>query len=382
MIPLTSSQVSAFVADACAEIEKSHNDAWNDINTSPKLSRPQYEAQFVARLCAGASGIAAKWRPRIRKINPSLTLSFASVFTHQSPYVEWPPATHANRCELADLLIAIIDRTNPPGDGRAVLIQAKQSDTGTAHLTTPSEKDQFDLLSGRPVFDVDSTTPAPSGVDLSAMTPDDALQYGLNPPDATPATPSSWANHRWTMADTLASLSKTPPVKVTASPCLADWMVEQLQSNRGWKFDLPPTKHDWAYFTKAPYRDDWSALINYLLAVTFYKPLNQLAFSGSPPDRGMDEPLCFVNRTPKGKVMFALFNRDRRERLGLRRQLPPARLIRLGESRWRRVESIPWTALSGDGGAGGGAGREGNLRLPPDNGPISVIVFEIGKRPE
>ena len=64
MISLTSLQASAFVSDACRQIENSHDDAWNDITTAG-LSRAQYEAQFVARLCAGAANIAIGRRSHV-----------------------------------------------------------------------------------------------------------------------------------------------------------------------------------------------------------------------------------------------------------------------------------------------------------------------------
>jgi hypothetical protein len=241
MISLTSLQASAFVSDACRQIENSHDDAWNDITTAG-LNRAQYEAQFVARLCAGAANIAAKWRPRIKKINASLRLSFASVFTHQSPCVKW---STIHRCELADLLIAIIDRTTRPGTGIATLIQAKQSDTSSTHLTTHSEKEQFDLLSGRPTFDVDAKS-APSGVDLTSYGPDNALMYGLTPPDTTPANSSAWSSHRWDTADSLGSIATK--YRISAGACLAECLVEELESKRGWNFSIPPTKKDWSYF--------------------------------------------------------------------------------------------------------------------------------------
>lgn len=377
MIKLTSSQVKSFVGDACTEIERSHDYAWNDITTGT-FDRSRYEAQFVARLCAGARDIAVKWRPRIRKISPSVRLSFASIFTHQSPYVEWPPVTHSNRCELADLLIAVIDRNSSPPFGRAVLVQAKQSDSGATNLTSKSEQKQFDLLSSRPIFDVDAV-PAPRGVNLSPMSPDDSLQYGLNPPDSTPATPSSWSTHRWNMAD---GLGTSTPYLVTTGSCLADWLVEQLQSKRGWKFKLPPTSKDWTYFTIAPHCDDWSALVNYLLEVTFKKPLTQLAQAGTVPDRGLDEPLCLVGSAPRGRTMFAVFDLDSREQELLPQWSPRFGTVTQGPTEWSSVDSvssIPWGALSSAGGIGGGEREQQKIPLVPDNGPISTILFQIEK---
>ena len=358
MIKLTSIQASAFVSDACTQIKNSHDDAWNDITTAG-LKRAQYEAQFVARLCTGARNIATSWRPRIRRINSSLRLSFASVFTHQSPYVKW---STAHRCELADLLIAIIDRTTAPEMGMAVLIQAKQSDISSTHLASHSEKEQFDLLRGRPTFDVDAKI-APSGVDLMSYRPDNALMYGLAPPDAMPVKSSAWSSHRWETADGLGSIPL--PYHITASACLADGLVEQLQKKRGWSFELPPAKKDWKHFTSGANLDHWSALINYLLQVTFAKPLNQLKSSaGSPPDRGLDEPLYLIGRTPKGKITFAVVDYDSIgsgeepfDWIGLR---GPGRL---SEVVWRPTDAIPWANLGGDNnipGAGGG-GRSNPL---------------------
>lgn len=377
MITLNPGQALAFVSDACKEIENSHNDAWNDI-TIGKLSRSQYEAQFVARLCAGAKNIASSWRPRIRSINSSLRLSFASVFTHQSPCVKWP-INH--RCELADLLVAIIDRTSTPGTGMAILIQAKQSDTGSTHLTTHSEKEQFDLLSSRPTFDVDAKS-APPAVDLTAYGPDNALMYGLTPPDRTPAMPSTWSIHRWDTADHLRGIASK--YHLSATTCLAEGLVEQLQSVRGWNFNLPPAKKDWTYFSSGATKDDWSALINYLLEVTFFKPLKQLKSpAGNPPGRGLNEPLYLIGRAPSGVSMFAVVDYDGdgsgREPLDW---LGPPDSDYPREVEWSQTDAIPWLTLGGNDAIGGGRGRRGEAPASPESGPISAIVFEIGKEQE
>jgi hypothetical protein len=374
MITLTTTEARDFASDACDEIEKSHNAAWSDI-IATGLARSQFEAQFVARLCHGAKNIAVRWRPRVKGINSSLRLNFASVFTHQSPYVKW---STSHRCELADLLIAIIDRTTLPGAGMAVLIQAKQSDKNSTHLTTGSEKEQFDLLSGRPAFDVDAA-PAPLGVDLRSYRPDDALLYGLTPPDSTPVIPAAWPSHRWSTADRLGAIALS--YHVSAAGCLADVLVEQLQSCRGWKFELPPTNKDWSYFASGPSRDHWSALVNYLLEVTFSKPLVQLKnAAGTSPDRGLVEPLHVVARMPSGKIAFGIlaYEGDSTDLQGFDwiNALEP---YRYGPREWQRADTIPWLMLNGANVPGGGGGTEEQLGLSQDNGPISAIVFEVRK---
>jgi hypothetical protein len=376
MITLAPVQISAFVLDACTQIGNSHNDAWVDI-TSGKLSRSQYEAQFVARLCAGAKNIASSWRPRIRSINSSLRLNFASVFTHQSPYVRWP-INH--RCELSDLLVAIIDRTTKAGTGMAVLIQAKQSDTGSSLLSTHSEKEQFDLLSSRPTFDVDARS-APVAVDLTSYGPDNALMYGLTPPDATPAIPSTWSIHRWDTADHLRGIASK--YHVSAKTCLADGLVEQLQSLRGWNFNLPPAKKDWTYFSGGAAKDDWSALINYLLEVTFFKPLKQLRNpAGSPPDRGLNEPLYLIGRAPSGVPMFAVMDYDDDTAEEPLDWIAPSHSVYPEQVEWYQTDSIPWLMLGGEDATGGGGGRRAEAGPSPESGPISAIVFEIGNGQE
>ena len=109
--------------------------------------------------------VAAAWRPALQTSHPGLQLNLSCVFTHQTPYVNWANS-HAgfprHRCELADLLIVFLDKKAAQPGGIATLIQAKQSDTGSVSLTNKSEKLQFDLLSSRPIFNVEGKA-APSG---------------------------------------------------------------------------------------------------------------------------------------------------------------------------------------------------------------------------
>jgi hypothetical protein len=109
-------------------------------------------------------------------------------------------------------------------------------------------------------FDVDARS-APAAVDLMAYGPDNALMYGLTPPDATRAMPSNLSIHRWDSADHLRGIAST--YHVSAKTCLAECLVEQLQSLRGWNFNLPPAKKDWTYFSSSAAKDDWSAGVGY-----------------------------------------------------------------------------------------------------------------------
>jgi hypothetical protein len=190
----------------------------------------------------------------------------------------------------------------------AVLIQAKQSDTASTHLTTYSEKEQFDLLSGRPSFDVDARS-APAAVGLMAYEPDNALMYGLTPPDATPAMPSN-----------LSIIGGIPPITFVVSHQNSTFQQRHVSprvlSNScracevGTSISLRQRRTG-PISSSGAAEDDWPALINYLLVVTFFKPLKQLKNpAGSPPDRGLNEPLYLIGRAPSGVSIFAVMDYD------------------------------------------------------------------------
>jgi hypothetical protein len=324
----------------------------------------------VAFLCAAMRGIARAWRPRICSISPGLTLNVSVVFTHQSPYVRWP----SDRCELADLLIAFVDKTSSPGWGYATLIQAKQADGSPVKLSTRSEQTQFHLLHKRPVFEVQAKS-APTSVVLPATrrAHDMALLYGTNPPKNATANPPPWSSHRWQTDGRLASA----PVVNQVSPvtCLADTLVAQLQGNAGWDFSLPPSRSaGWSHFASSP-RDDWSMLVNYLLDATFKKPLKSLRKAMGQPRRGRHYPLYFQTRSPYGNTMF--FYSDPSEE---GEAYPPLDWIgdAADESDWFEVINSPLYELGGSSGIR--SGDPGKDDFEPDNGPISAIVFEIIKK--
>lgn len=360
-----------FENDACSVIEDSHRKAWNYIKNRG-IKRPQWEPLFVAYLCAAMRDLANSWKPRISSIDPTLQLSVSAVFTHQSPYVEWSSGGNLDKCELADLVIAFVDKTSLPGSGFAMLVQAKQGDGSPLLLGSKSEKKQFHLLHHRPRFDVKAKS-APTGVSLPTTRNghDLGLFYGMNPPKNAATNPPPWGNHRWNAGGDLS----TAPVlnQVSVPTCLAKTLVRQLQGAEGWSFDLPPAHTpSWSYFTG---KDDWAALINYLLEETFSKPLRSLRSMMRQPNRGNDHAMFLQSYSPARNAMFFYSDAPDEARNG-------EPLYWIADS----PEHTQWMATDhslnelGGGNSGGGSGNEGTDEFEPESGPISAVVFEIGKR--
>jgi hypothetical protein len=276
MIALQAVNAAKLKGIARREIRRFHDAAWAIAARKP---RPQWEPHFVAGLCLSMGNIVGRWQPRLRRIlGRNVWLTADVIFTHQTPLVTWPPTIRTSRCELADVLVAFVDRTSSKREGRAILVQGKQSDSQKLTLVSSSEKAQFQLLSTRPVFDLVAKG-APKNVNLAGRQPDVGLLYGLTPPDGQPVNSGSWGRARW---HSVGSLQSCASKAVRATDDFAGTLVDLLQGQTGWSFDLPPTNADWTHFVSAQNRDDWSMLVNHLLERTFARrPKVLLAGGGS-----------------------------------------------------------------------------------------------------
>lgn len=355
---------------ACDEITQSHNVALNEIITK-KVNKSQWEARFVAHLCRAMSGVATAWGKELAAAKTGFGLKMATVFTHQSPCVKWKSATTNERCELADVLLAIIDCTAGVPKGVAMLVQAKLSANGSITLSSKSERTQFDLFSTRPVFDVD-TLPAPKGIDLGHLTPDSSLIYGLTGPSAVPLPNSfSWP-HYWLIADHLGLAAGS--YAATGKDCLVYKLVGMLLGSSGWQFKLPPKGSDWRYFEGVNQRDDWATLINYLLEQTFAKPLSVAqSISMGRPFRGQEDVVHLATTNTLGQRMFFIGH-----------GMADSTTVRYFGG-GRETDTDDWQVVNPSEGPafdGGGGSADGGEQLvadePPEGGPVSVILFEVG----
>jgi hypothetical protein len=376
MLTLSSKLRDQLEFTACQSIKHFHAIAFNKI--VGKVDRYAWEPNFVAHLCASMPHIASAWRPILATAHPKIHLNLSTIFTHQTPYVVWPSKTiRTKRCELADLLIAIIDRTQKRPRGVAILIQAKQSDNNTVSLTTESERKQFELLTQRNQFDVDAKR-APLGVNLNGRLTDSALLYGLTSPASLPAPALSSASCRWETAHNLAAQSGKYCVK--ASECLATTMVGLLAGSIGWNFNIPPTGGDWTHFQVAPQRDDWAMLINYLLERSFAEPVEVLRRACASGARRREDLLSFSARTAKGYSMF-FQNSIPHQQISDKQCAWLNTTIRFAAdpAENREYEAL-WSPFQPDRDAGEAppiVSLPGMDFYEPENGPISAIVFEI-----
>lgn len=357
----------------------SHFRACQKLGRRP-LNRAQWEPHFVAHLCASMADVASVWRSILGASRPNLKLTLSSVFTHQTPCVTWTPTTGGSkRCELADLLIVMIDRSAVAPSGIATLIQVKQSDTGHIRLTTRSEKTQFELLSERPVFNVDSTD-APKAIDLSGCNPDAALLYGLNPPDCLPLMSHVLPSPRWKTADKLGA--SIGAYSVISSSSMGRTLVNLIQGMQGWPFNLSPKGKDWRFFSKGGARDDWAMLINYLLERSFKAPVKALITAGTQGMRREEHTMYLHSLSQAGNRMFFLQNRS--DNITEPHPFDWFNEISDGISEDQNDEQMaevssetPWAEYSDGGDRFTGMAQSENQE--PENGPVSVIAFEFSQ---
>jgi hypothetical protein len=253
---------AAFELLAEAAIMHQHNIAvTEDVNRTVAVGEPM----FVAHLCKALTAMASGWRSQLMTIDPDARLSITSIFTHQKPYVLFPSGNASpGRCELADLAVVLIDRSNPAQVvSRCLFVQAKRVDTQQVTFHKQEDLSQLALYTKRPTFDV-ARKNAPMGINFPASPPDNVLNYGLTPPARAKSGPvgAGWSNTRWMLAQkllghTTQQLTGTCPLQTT--------LVDLLEGSAGWAFDLATANQDWTAFSG---RDNWSALINFILEDT------------------------------------------------------------------------------------------------------------------
>lgn len=286
-----------------AEILHQHNIAvFQDARRTVTVGEPM----FVARLCKALTAMASGWRSQLMTIDPAAQLSITSIFTHQKPYVRFPcGTTNSVRCELADLAVVLIDRSNPSKiASRCFFVQAKREDAQQVTLQDQGDLLQLAFYTQRPTFDV-ARKNAPVGITFPAPTPDNALNYGLTPPATAKSGPvgTGWANTRWMLVQNLQGHGS---YQLTCNRSLQAALVDLLEGSAGWSFDLASTNQDWTAFSGS---DNWSALINFILEDTAVA-LAPSYVRRLQSKRGFGEQFMVMNRTGKSASTFMLNQSD------------------------------------------------------------------------
>lgn len=274
MVTFTAIQKQALKLHAASEILTGHNAAWARLRTGYTT---HYEPVFAAHLCASLSHLATPWGAELRQTDPNAHLTISSVFTHQRPYVTFAKGGVIEQCELSDVMIALIDRTDPLKIlSRCIFVQAKRDDSPTVTLVQSNDLVQLHLYTNRPTFNVMRKN-APKSISFPKVAPDTALNYGITPPTViqTKAAPMAWGQDRWKLANNLNGHAGTT---VTATVPLQDLLVDFLEGNAGFDFFLSSPGDSWTILDKAG--DKWSALINFIIqdAVKAKSPRYALPF--------------------------------------------------------------------------------------------------------
>lgn len=303
MVALNGAQKDALKLHAESAILAGHNDAWTRWQRG---SFPQAEPLFVGHLCSSLSDLAVPWRTELRRIDPAARLSISAVFTHQKPYVDFTVGGVRETCELSDLMVTVIDRTDPNAiQARCIFVQAKRDDAVTVRLAGAGDLKQLYLYTQRPLFNVVKKN-APKSVPFPASPPDTALNYGITPPiDLRKSTVAAgWATNRWMVAHNLAAISGNV---VTANVPLQQLLVDLLEGTVGWGFQLAAPGRPWSDLDNSPTK--WSALVNYILQET--------AASISPSylrvvrtSRGNGEQRLFLPTSTSHGLSFSTLNID------------------------------------------------------------------------
>jgi len=288
MVTFTAIQKQALQLHATSALLTGHHAAWASLRTGYTT---HYEPVFVAHLCSSLSHLATPWRAELRQIDPSARLSISSVFTHQRPYISYAKGGIPQQCELSDVMIALIDRTDSSNiRSRCIFVQAKRDDYPKVTLAQNNDLVQLHLYTNRPPFDV-KRKDAPKSISFPAIASDKALNYGITPPTdikATEAT-AAWGHDRWKLANNLNGYAGAT---ITATIPLQDLLVDFLEGYAGFDFVLSSPGDNWSVLDRAGQK--WSALINFILqdAVKAKSPRYASGFWSWRSDGG--QPLAFA----------------------------------------------------------------------------------------
>lgn len=282
MFTFTTIQKHALKLHAASEILTGHNAAWASLRTGYTT---HYEPVFAAHLCASLSHLATPWGAELRQIDPNARLSISSVFTHQRPYVTFAKVGIRAQCELSDVMIALIDRTDPSNIlSRCIFVQAKRDDSPKVTLAQRNDLVQLHLYTNRPTFDV-KRKDAPKSISFPPVASDTALNYGITPPTdiKTKVAPAAWGHDRWRLANNLNGYGSTT---ITATVPLQDLLVDFLEGHAGFDFVLSSPGVSWTVMNNAGQK--WSALINFILqdAVNAKSPRYASSFWSRRSDGG------------------------------------------------------------------------------------------------
>ncbi len=212
------------------------------------------EPWYVAHLCSRMPELARQWNAILKSTGRPFTLDLSSVFIHGVPHAQFGTST----CEVADLLVAIVDHRQTPAKGRATLIQAKMNSSHLLSLNKP-ESVQLELLGRRPRFALVKPRLPKINFDISGVARD-ATMYGgafrcgrcyRHKCRAFPPTVVAG----WTAGNAVRLPSTTDEVLLDRS--MSNVFVDLLFGWLGEPFDYDPTM--------AVPSGSWSHLINYLL---------------------------------------------------------------------------------------------------------------------
>jgi hypothetical protein len=310
-------------------------------------ARAGHEPAFVAHLCSRMPELAKQWNAVLKSAGCSFTLDLTSVFIHGVPHAQFGAST----CELADLLVAIVDHRHKPAKGRATLIQAKMN-SGRLLSLNSTEAVQLRLLETRPVFSL--VKPKVLGVtfDISAAARSATLYGGAF--ECTCSDPKclqfpSPGMEAWTAGEALTVPSKTRQVLLDQT--MAKALVDLLLGWAGQPFNYDPLVTDKS--------GSWSHLINHLIQNA--RNSTYMAATASGASR---------SRVRQGSM-----------HLQIATGASIRHLFQYGEPQYMRQHSHeqPRSFVESDPGGDGGD-DDFNLQIgegEPEGGAPSVIVFEI-----
>jgi hypothetical protein len=253
---------------------------------------------MVSHFCLSMMDAARSWNAELQRLGKPYALTVSTVFTHQRPRVRFASASPNQGCEMADMLVVVVDRTTDAPTGTALLLQAKLSDDHHVDLTSPSERKQFELFAQHPVFNMRAG--GPQGVVIPPVTASAGLLYGITgaahiDPSGVHIFPWPWHPHAWYNSSPIAGGGLT--YRADARECIAHMLVDMLTMKAGSAF-VP--SH--AINTAAP--SSWDDVINYLLQTTYYQPLNaRNRANAGRPIRG--DSVLMVNRGSGGTFFAA-----------------------------------------------------------------------------